>query len=130
MNGMRDRRFRRFGAFVAGLALYLQLALVGAGALPVTSGVPADALGDHALCLAGGGNAPTQPADNAPAAPTHDHTLFCCIWHSLAGIAPQAAPTPLPLSYAALALGEPHDIALIAASRHKPANARAPPTLA
>lgn len=127
---MRDRRFRRFGAFVAGLALYLQLAFVGAGALPVTAGVPADALGQHALCLAGGGNAPAQPADNAPAPPTHDHTLFCCLWHSLPSIAPQTAQAAAPIAYTIVALTKPDSAALTRGPYRGPGNARAPPALA
>ena len=119
----------RCGALFAGIALYLQLAIVGLGTLPVVSGAPAGALGEHALCLAGGG-APRQPTDETPPAPTHDHTLFCCLWHSLSGIAPQAALRPLSVSYVAAALDEPREAAPIAAPRHKPANARAPPTLA
>jgi hypothetical protein len=130
MNGMRDRRMMRFGAFVVGIALYLQLAIVGAGALPATSAVTADALAEHALCLASGGGAPAQPADDAPAAPIHDHTLFCCLWHSLPGIPPQTAQAAVPVAYAIAALTERDGSALIPGPHRGPANARAPPTLA
>jgi hypothetical protein len=126
---MRDRRVMRFGALFAAIALYLQLAIVSLGPLPVASDTPIGALGEHALCLADGGT-PPQPADDAPAAPVHDHTLFCCLWHSLSGVAPHAAPTPLPVNYVTAALDKPRDAALTAAPRHKPANARAPPPLA
>ncbi|HXC30725.1 MAG TPA: hypothetical protein VNV38_22430 [Stellaceae bacterium] len=124
---MRDIRVMRFGAFVAGIALYMQLAIVGAGALPATSAVTADALGEHALCLSGGGGIPAQPADSAPAAPTHDHTLFCCLWHSLSGVAPQTAPAAVPIAYAIVAPSDIGDAALIPGPPHGPANARAPP---
>ena len=131
MNALRDSSVRRLSVALAGLALYLQLAFAGPGMLalaaPSTSFNQLDA---HALCLAGGGEAQPQPADNAPGAPAHDHTLFCCLGHLLPGVAPQAASTSLPVSYAAAALVEPGGAALVAAPRHKPANARAPPTLA
>jgi len=133
MIGLRDPGMRRFGASLAGLALYLQLALAGSGMLPLaTAGEPADAIGGHALCLAGDGGAaqPAAPADRAPIAPAHDHTAFCCLWHPLPGVAPQAAMAPLPIAYDSIALTERGDAAFIPGPRHGPANARAPPTLA
>jgi hypothetical protein len=131
MIAMRDRQVRRLGVLCAVLALCVQLAFVGLGAPPsAVTEAPVDALGGHALCLAGESGKAPQPAGSAPVAPTHDHTLYCCLWHSLGSTAQQAAPTPLPVSYAAVAPVEPGGAALITAPRHKPANARAPPTLA
>lgn len=96
-------------------------------------GVPSnstDFLAEHALCLAAQSESRQQPADDSPAAPAHDHGIFCCLWHPLPGVAPQAAAAPLLVSYASLAPTEPEAATLISAPRHRPANARAPPALA
>ena len=131
MSGLRDKSMRRLGASLAGLALYLQLAFAVSGMLP-TPDEPADALGGHALCLsaAGGAAPPAAPADQVPVAPSHDHASLCCLWHSLPGVAPQAAAAPLPIAYSGIARSEPGDTPFIPGPRRGPANARAPPTLA
>jgi hypothetical protein len=133
MTGWRDKSFRRLGAALAGLALAVQLAFASWG-MPAlaTPGDPADAFGPHALCLAGdpGKAAPeTPPARPAPAAPAHDHGAFCCLWHPLPGVAPMAAAAPLPVAYAAITRGDLADSRFLPGLRHRPANARAPPTL-
>ena len=129
MHALRDSSVRGLTAVIAALALYLQLAFAGPGML--TLGASSDSAGllaEHALCLAGGGGQP-QPADNAPAAPAHDHGTFCCLWHPLPGVTPLAAAAPLPVSYASIAQSEPGIATLISELRHRPANARAPPIL-
>ena len=133
MIAMRDKTLKRLGASLAGLALYLQLALAGSGLLALaTPNEPADALGSHALCLADASGAPqpAAPADGVPVAPTHDHGIFCCLWHTPPGIAPQAAGTPFPVTYAAVALNALGDASVIPGPQRGPANARAPPPLA
>jgi hypothetical protein len=99
--------------------------------LPAQAG-PSDAFGGHALCLAGesGTPQPAAPADNAPTVPAHEHTAFCCLWHTLPGVAPQAALAPHPVLYATVAHDETGDTTAIPGPHRGPANARAPPTLA
>jgi hypothetical protein len=132
MSGLRDKSLRRLGAALAALALYLQLAFAGGAMLALAApDAAADALNGHALCLAGGGTTtPAAPADSIPVAPAHEHGAFCCLWHPLPGIAPQAASAPLPIAYAAVALTARADATAIPGPRRGPANARAPPTLA
>lgn len=130
---LRDKSWRRVGASLAGLALYLQLAFASLGMLAATAPAgPADALAEHALCLAAqdGAAQPSAPADPAPAAPTHDHGAFCCLWHSLPGVQSVAAAVPLPVAYARLARLDAGETAFIPRPRRGPANARAPPTIA
>jgi hypothetical protein len=131
MVGLRTQSLRRFGASLAGLALYLQLAFASWGML-ATPSEPADAFGGHALCLAGvsGTTQPAAPSDNAPAAPAHDHAALCCLWHPLPGVASQTALTALPVTYTSIAHSERGGAAFIPGPQHGPANARAPPTLA
>jgi hypothetical protein len=132
MIGLRDKSLKRFGASLAGLALYLQLAFASWG-MPAlaTPDEPADALGGHALCLAGESGTPQPaPADNGPVAPVHDHFAFCCLWHPLPGVAPQAALALRPVAYAATAHDEAGDATFIPGPQRGPANARAPPPLA
>jgi hypothetical protein len=130
MIALRDKPWRRFGAVLAGLAIYLQLALAGlAGAPLAASSTAADRLAEHALCLAGAAGERQQlPGDPAPVAPAHDHTLFCCLWHSPAGPAPDAARLPVPVAYAVAALREAAGSSLVPGPRRGPGNARAPPT--
>jgi hypothetical protein len=132
MIGLRDPWMKRLAASLGGLAIYLQLALAASGMMALAApGGATDAFAEHALCLAGGGAAqPTAPSDGAPVAPTHDHVAFCCLWHPLPGVAPQAAQAPLPVTYAAIAHHETGETAFIPGPRRGPANARAPPTLA
>ncbi|HZK92376.1 MAG TPA: hypothetical protein VFC56_19730 [Stellaceae bacterium] len=128
---MRDRHWRRFGAALAGVALYVQLAVAGGGMLALaTQGDPGDVLGGHALCLAApdGAAQPAAPVPS-PAAPTHDHGAVCCLWHSLPGIQPLAAAAPLPVAYADIDRGSIGDAPFTGGPRRGPANARAPPTL-
>ena len=132
MIALRDKPVKIFGATLAGLALYLQFVFAGWGMLAMaTPGDPADAFGGHALCLAAesGAPQPAAPAGGQPTAPAHDHLAFCCLWHSIPGIAPQAALLRQPVAYAAIAHDEPADPALFAGPPLGPANARAPPTL-
>jgi hypothetical protein len=132
MIALRDKPVKIFGATLAGLALYLQFVFAGWGMLVLaTPGEPADALSGHALCLAAesGAPQPAAPTGNAPATPAHDHLAFCCLWHSMPGVAPQAALLPRPVVYAAIGHDEPGDPALIPGPSHGPANARAPPAL-
>jgi len=133
MIGPRDKSLRRFGAALAALALYLQLAFAGGGMLALAApDETGGALGGHALCLAGesGAPAPAAPADSVPIAPAHDHAALCCLWHPLPGVAPQAALAPAPVAYGGVALSERADASFIPGPRRGPANARAPPTLA
>lgn len=129
---LRDSSWRRFGASLAGVALYLQLAFASWGVLALAStGGPSDAFGGHALCLAaqdGGTQQPTAPA-GAPAAPLHDHGAFCCLWHPLPAIQALTAETTLPVAYAEITLGDFSSAWFIAGPRREPRNARAPPTL-
>ena len=132
MIGLRDCFVRRLGVCLAGLALYSQFFIASWGMLALTTfGQPADAPGEHALCLAAENNTsqPAAPANDQPAAPAHDHLAFCCVWHSMPGIAPHAALLPQLLAYAAVGHDEPGDPALIPGPLCGPANARAPPTL-
>jgi len=132
MIATRDKSLKRLGASLAGLALYIQLAVTGWALM--TPGETADGLGGHALCLAGGAvtstPTPIAPADDAPVAPPHDHASLCCLWHPLPGVTAQAALTPQPVAYARLAQSEPGDATFIPGPQRGPANARAPPTLA
>jgi hypothetical protein len=133
MIGLRDRHVMRLAAALAGLALYVQLAFASWGMLGLASpGDPADGFGGHALCLAGatGATNPVAPTHGAPTAPAHDHAAFCCLWHSLPGVALQAALVPLPVAYARLAQSLLRDVAFTPVAQHSPANARAPPALA
>lgn len=131
MNALRDSLIRRLSAVFAGLALSLQLAFTGPGMLAnAASPDAAGLLAEHALCLAGASDTQAPPADNAPTLPGHDHSLFCCLWHPLPGVAPQAAAVPFPISYASLAPSEPRIPAIVSGLCHRPANARAPPILA
>jgi hypothetical protein len=130
MIALRDKSWRRFGATLAGLALYLQLAFAGWGMLALaTPGDAADALGGHALCLAGDRDAaqPTAPADSGPVAPVHDHGAFCCLWHPLPGLTPQAALTPRPIAYAAIGHDERAASTFHPGPHRGSAKARAPP---
>ena len=129
MIGLRDKSRRRIGASFAGLALGLQVMLSSLGLLFVANAAPSDALGGHALCLAGA-NGTTQPTAPGPAAPRHEHTGFCCLWHHLPSLQPTVSQAPQPVAYARIAIGGHRLAAFAADPRHRPANARAPPTLA
>jgi len=132
MFALRDKPLKIFGATLAGLALYLQLAFASWGMLAVAAqATPSDALGAHALCLAGRAGEPQQPAppDGAPIAPAHDHPAFCCLWHSPPAITPTAVPSALPTAYTRIARGTPGDAPFIPGLHRSPANARGPPTL-
>jgi hypothetical protein len=132
MIALRDKSWRRFGASLAGLALYLQLAFASLGALALaTPADPGDSFGEHALCLAAqaGSPQPAAPTDQGPSAPAHHHAAFCCLWHQLPGVPPVAFLAPQPAVYAGLIHGEPSATPFIPGRPHGPANARAPPTL-
>lgn len=131
MIGLRDLRIRRLGAVLAGVALYLQLAFASLGPPPLAVyGAPAGGFSEHALCLADAGTpAPAPPADGAPAAPTHDHGAFCCLWHSPPAVTPQAMLVPQPVAYAPTEPGVLPGVTLPAGPRRGPVNPRAPPSL-
>ncbi len=129
MIGLPDKTLRQFGAALAALAVYLQLAFAGWGmpALPKV-GDPAVAFGGHALCLAGDSDASRRtPADTPPTVPAHDHSALCCLWHSLPGVTPQAALAPLPVIYAAVAHDDGRASVFHTGRPRGPAKARAPP---
>ena len=128
MLGLRQKHWRRFGAALAGLALYAQLAFAGWAALSVATSDAA--FGRHALCLADATTRLAEPADHAPIAPAHTHNGFCCLWHQAPGVQPVAIFTPLPIAYAHIVRIEPGDAPFIDGPRCDPANARAPPALA
>jgi hypothetical protein len=126
MIGFCDRRLRRFATALAGLAVYLQLAFASWGLL-TTAADPAEALAGHALCFAADSDAARTPPDTGPVAPAHHHFAFCCLWHSLPGVTPQAALTPLPVTYAAVSL-DTRNAAVFRPGPHRgQAKARAPP---
>ena len=129
MIGLRDKGLRRFGAALAGLAVYLQLALASWGMLALaTASDSADAFGGHALCLAADDNtSPAPPADTGQKIPAHNHAAFCCSWHSPPGITPQAALTIFPVAYAPVALDATTATVIETAPPRGPAAARAPP---
>lgn len=133
MIGLRDKSWRLCGATLGGIALGLQLMLSTLGlVLAAAAADPVDALGGHALCLAGDSGAaqPAHPADGAPAGPAHSHGALCCLWHHVPGVQPVAA---LPVQPVAYALGSADDAGIAAAipgPRRGPHNARAPPPLA
>ena len=132
MIGLRDIHLRRFGASLAGLALYVQLVLAVWGGLPpVASAAQAGGFDAHALCLAGIGGDQQPPSDHAPPAPAHNHAALCCLWHALPGVPVQAAAAAtLPVAYANVALDRFGGASVIPGPHRGPANARAPPTLA
>lgn len=119
---------RRVGMLLAGLALYLQLALASSGILAsATPASPADAFGGHALCLAGGNNiAPPAPDVPVPT-PPHDHGALCCLWHALLGVAPHAVPAPVPVAYSAIAHSDGRPTVLQTRPSRTPVEPRAPP---
>jgi len=125
---LRDKSRRRIGASFAGFALGLQVMLSSLGLLLAANAAPLDAFGGHALCLAG--TTQPAPATPVPAAPRHDHTGFCCLWHSLPGVQPAASRAPQPAAYTRIAIDGHRLAAFAPGPRHRPANARAPPTLA
>ena len=132
MIALRDKPVKIFGATLAGLALYLQLVFASWGMLALAAlGEQPDALGGHALCLAAesGAPQPAAPASDQPAAPAHDHLAFCCLWHTIPGVTPQAALLPQPVAYVALGHDEAGDAALVLGPLRGPGNARAPPAL-
>jgi hypothetical protein len=129
MTRRNDRLLRRLGASLAGFALSLQLVFASWGMLAMAA--PADTAGPfagHALCLADA-SGKTAPGQQAPAAPAHDHTAFCCLWHPIPAVQPVAAGAPLPVAYAGIAGTDAVATPFVAEPRHNPANARAPPTL-
>jgi hypothetical protein len=134
MFAAHHKPWRRLGASLAGIALYLQLAFASWGMLALAAAVDAsDAFAGHALCLAAtqdGAAQPAQPADNAPSAPAHHHTAFCCLWHQLAWVQPATVQTPQPVAYARVARSQSGDTPFISGPQRGPGNARAPPILA
>jgi hypothetical protein len=74
-------------ALITVFALFLRLAWP-APPIAVVAGGPAD-FGEHALCLAGGSDAPL-PGNEAPAVPSEHDGGHCCLFHAVSG------PAPLP----------------------------------
>jgi hypothetical protein len=133
MIGLRHKSLRRFGAALAGIAVYLQLAFASLGMLAMaTPSEPADGFAGHALCLAaaGGTTQSPAPADSIPTTPVHDHLAFCCLWHSTPGFISQLSLVPLPVAYAGIRYRDSDNDTFIPGRQRGPANARAPPTLA
>lgn len=129
MTRRSDRLLRRLGASLAGLALSLQLVFASWGILAMAAPADtADPFAGHALCLAEA-SGKTAPAQQAPAAPAHDHTALCCLWHPIPAVEPAAAAAPLPVAYAEIAATDSGATPFIAGLQHNPANARAPPAL-
>jgi hypothetical protein len=127
MIAARDRTWQRFGVALTGLALGLQLMLSSLGMVIASAAIdPADPLAGHALCLAGESSAP-QPA--RPAAPPHQHSALCCLFHQLSAVEPTAPSTPQSVAYLRIDAGEPGFAAFNPGPRYRPGNARAPPTL-
>ena len=117
----------RFAASLAGFALGVQLVVASWGLALLAAAVdPADALGEHALCLATA-DARTVP-DPATPMPAHVHDGLCCLGHLPPGLQPSAAPAPVPLAYAEISATAVTPAAFIPGGAYNPANARAPPT--
>jgi hypothetical protein len=132
MTSLRRNVWGRIGASLAGMALTLQLAFASWGVLLTASAATADPFAGHALCLAGSGGAapPAVPADRQPAAPIHDHAALCCLWHPLPALHASPVLTPEPVAFAAIVQQDHGQTPFLPGTRHGPANARAPPTLA
>lgn len=114
------------------MALAVQLAASSWGILAaVQTADPADAFGEHALCLAGGGT-PAAPvkSDRAPVGPTHHHAAYCCLWHALAGNPPSAFTVAAIEQGAAAALIDPATPGPAPKRPPGAPGARAPPNLA
>ena len=124
MIALRSKRWQRIGVTLAGFALGLQLMLLG---LTVATAVPepVDALAAHALCLAGGTNAPAK--QTLP--PAHHHLALCCPWHQPPGIEPASISPPIPTAVTYIVPAERGLAAFNPGPPHGPANARAPPAL-
>jgi hypothetical protein len=129
MMSLRRSRIGRFGASLAGLALSVQLLIASWGLALLAAADPADPFAEHALCLAGddGKSAPSRPAQPAPA---HVHDGLCCLGHVPTDLQPSVASAPQPVAYIEIAAASVADDAFIPGASHRPANARAPPTLA
>lgn len=129
MTSLRHSLGRRFGTSLAGLALGVQLVVAGWGLAFLAPADPGDPLAEHALCLAGddGRATPSRPSQPAPA---HVHDGLCCVWHVLPALQPNTAAAPQPVAYAEIAPAIVAGDAFVSGPHHRPANARAPPTLA
>lgn len=126
---VRRKSWKRLGAALSSFALLLQLALASWGLPPPRLAIgPTARFDPHALCLAGGGPAPT-PARETPASPAHDHGADCCLWHAVPAVQPGAVSLPTPIAYASATPTRPMAAGLAPGRSYRPANARAPPTL-
>jgi hypothetical protein len=122
---------RRFGASLAVFALYLQLAFATCNTF-AASGGPQDAFAEHALCLSAA-TVSAQPAsshDQAPTAPEHHHTAFCCLWHQLPCLQPVAVRALGHVVLATITHDGPGDTSFRPGPQRGPGNARDPPILA
>lgn len=127
----RRRPWFRFGATLAGMALYLQLAFASWSLVTAAPpGGPDNEFHGHALCLAGQieDAAPAAPA-GAPTAPAHVHDALCCLFHPLPAVPTHTAAVPLPVSYAEIGHSGFRGASPVSTLRHDPRNARAPPRL-
>jgi hypothetical protein len=125
MMSLRRSRIGRFGASLAGLALGMQL-LIASWGLALLATDPADPFSEHALCLAGDDGKATP----SPPTPAHVHDGLCCLGHVPPGLQPSAPLAAQPIAYIAIAAASVADDAFFPGASHRPANARAPPTLA
>jgi hypothetical protein len=129
MMSLRRSRIGRFGASLAGLALGVQLLIASWGLALLAPADPADPFAEHALCLAGDDGKATPSPPTLPM-PAHVHDGLCCLGHVPPGLQPSAAAAPQPVAYIEIAATPLADDAFIPGASHRPANARAPPTLA
>ena len=129
MMSLRRSRIGRFGASLAGLALGVQLLIASWGLALLAPADPADPFSEHALCLAGDDGKATPSPPTLPT-PAHVHDGLCCLGHVPPGLQPSVASAPQPVVYIEIAATSVADDAFIPGASHRPANARAPPTLA
>jgi hypothetical protein len=92
---------RRLAALIAVLALCLRLVWP---APPMPSAViGADGVatfGEHALCLAGGGDLPASGKE-APAAPADHDSARCCLFHAVSGVTPVPPAAAMRIAFVA-----------------------------
>jgi hypothetical protein len=97
---------RSMTALIAVFALCLRLAWP-APAVPLAAVGPVG-FGEHALCLAGGAEAPV-PGGETPAVPSEHDGGHCCLFHAASGPAPLPPVLPAGIAFAAIVLPSPPD---------------------
>lgn len=130
MMSLRRSRTGRFGASLAGLALGVQLLIASWGLALLAPADPADPFSEHALCLASDNGKATPSSPPTVPTPVHVHDGLCCLGHVPTGFQPSIAAAAQPIAYIEIAAASVADDAFIPGASHRPANARAPPTLA